>query len=523
MMAIDEINDLLPTDLSSPSLDHSNINVIEDWIDQMSTRTCYLILLTLSLGNAADAVEISCVGFVLASIPFYISQQQKEFLTSAVFIGMLIGGVITGYLSDRIGRRSCLLFSLAINFVAGLLSAVAINVYWLIIFRVIAGFGIGGSVPVCFSLGAELFPNKIRGKLLSIVASFWMVGSIFTALVGWLFLGNNLSGNKIITFTIIEDWRCFTLVCALPVLLALVMTYLYIPESPRYLISIGKYQEMSESLYKLTNIRIEQNTIDILTKNHNLKNDNKFGSLNDGNSSMNNGKQQQSTLLLLLGPGLFISTIVYSSIWFSLSFGSYGLGTWISVLFEQIGLSNPFADTFIFAAANLPGNLVSIFFVEKFGRKKLLTLGMILSAVSAIGFGWGSQNSLIVVLCAALFNAFSTTGWNSLDCMSVEGFPTSVRTSAMGLLAASGRLGSISAQFVFGSLEQNIPLLLFITSACMAAGGLLSLLLPPDKTGSILSENVVDNLYNQTKSSGSYINISDVENIFDLEEKNIII
>jgi hypothetical protein len=58
----------------------------------------------------------------------------------------------------------------------------------------------------------------------------------------------------------------------------------------------------------------------------------------------------------------------------------------------------------------------------------------------------------------------------------------------MGVLAASGRLGAVSAQFVNGSLEENIPLLLFVTSACTVVGGLIAWLLPHDTTGSAMAE-----------------------------------
>ena len=161
-----------------------------------------------------------------------ITQSQKEFLTASVFIGMLFGGLMCGYMSDRIGRRPTLLTCLIVNTVFGLFSAIAPNVTWLIIFRIIAGLGIGGSVPAVFSLGAELFPAANRGKLLSLIASFWMVGAIFTAAVAWIMLGETLSGIKIIPSS---GWRPFAVICALPALIAFIFTIIYIPESPRYL------------------------------------------------------------------------------------------------------------------------------------------------------------------------------------------------------------------------------------------------------------------------------------------------
>jgi hypothetical protein len=74
-----------------------------------------------------------------------------------------------------------------------------------------------------------------------------------------------------------------------------------------------------------------------------------------------------------------------------------------------------------------------------------------------------------------------------MRCDAVECFPTNVRTSAMGVLSAAGRLGAISAQFVNGSLERNIPLLLFVTSACSVVGGLTAWMLPVDTAGASMS------------------------------------
>lgn len=102
---------------------------------------------------------------------------------------MLFGGLLCGVLSDAIGRRPCLLYSLVLNLIAGVASAFTPSIAWLIVCRVVAGIGIGGSVPSVFTLGAELFPSHNRGKLLSVVASFWMVGAIFTGLIGWVMLG----------------------------------------------------------------------------------------------------------------------------------------------------------------------------------------------------------------------------------------------------------------------------------------------------------------------------------------------
>jgi MFS transporter, putative metabolite:H+ symporter len=217
--------------------------------------------IALAIGNAADAVEILCVGYIMSEMDDDTSTSDKELLSSAVFIGMLAGGLLCGIMSDRIGRKPCLQFSLFLNAIAGAASAVAPDINWLIAIRVVGGIGIGGSVPSVFTLGAEIFPSLIRGKMLSFIArfmifflaccqllivvllpcdSFWMVGAIYTALAGWLMLGKDLNGNRMMPGI---TWRAFAVVCTLPAVLALVLSYTVLPESPRFLAGKKKYVE----------------------------------------------------------------------------------------------------------------------------------------------------------------------------------------------------------------------------------------------------------------------------------------
>jgi MFS family permease len=465
---------------------------LDQLINNIPNNKIYRIAIILALGNAADAVEIMCVGFIMTNMSDNneMTQSQKEFLTASVFIGMLFGGLLCGYMSDRIGRRPTLLTCLIVNTVFGFLSAVAPNVSWLIFFRIIAGLGIGGSVPAVFSLGAELFPTATRGKLLSVIASFWMVGAIFTAAVAWIMLGDTLSGVKIVPST---GWRSFAAISAIPALIAFILTRIYIPESPRYDMAKGDNDKACSTLSILLGCPIDPSLVVSKSTKRSEKgmtlspmmssNKDKYDDIEPIEDKLSSSIV--ASFQTLFKPNHLWKTLVLSVIWFTLCFGSYGISAWISELFEDVGLSNAYGDTFIFALANLPGNIVSIIFVESLGRRRLLSYGMGLAAISLIGFIIDPTQASVVVLSASLFNAFSVVGWNSLDCMSVEYFPTSSRTSAMGFLAACGRFGAISAQFVNGSLENNVTALLLVTSGCMAIGGLCSWLLPQDCTGAL--------------------------------------
>jgi len=246
---VEEDNHLLGNE-SELGNDSQSCSVLDDAIENhMSDSTTLSLALCLAMGNAADAIEILCVGFIMTDIDTEITSSNKEYLSSSVFMGMLFGGILCGYISDIVGRRKCLLWSLLLNSIAGIVSAVVPTVEGLIICRVIGGLGIGGSVPVVFSLGAEVFPSLVRGKYLSVIASFWMVGALYTAFFAWIMLGNDLNGNKILPGV---HWRAFAFVCAIPAFIAFTVTFIWVPESPRFLYNQRRYDEAAAALKSLT-------------------------------------------------------------------------------------------------------------------------------------------------------------------------------------------------------------------------------------------------------------------------------
>lgn len=456
--------------------------IIDQVVNQSDLWKTFWIAVSLAMGNAADAVEIMCIGFIMSDMND-LSSIDKELLSSAVFMGMLIGGIVGGYISDYFGRRRILLYCLSINAVAGLISSLVPNVNSLIVCRVVAGLGIGGSVPIVFSLGSELFPALYRGYYISIIASFWMVGAIFVSFVAWIMLGDDFNGNKLMPGV---TWRGFAAVSALPALVAFGLTYFKVPESPRYLLTYYNYEEIAKILNSISSLQLTSE--DFIAVSAQNTPDPETG-VSGGFSPMKAAKEHHnlaSTINLLFGKHFARQTIVLLVIWFTLSFGSYGISTWISILFGDVGIGNPYAASFIFALANLPGNVVSLMYLDTVGRRWFLSIGMCLAGISILGFALDTKDAAVVVIFASLFNAFGVMGWNSLDCLSAEIFPTIARSSGMGLLAASGRLGAVAGQFVNGTLEKNIPLLLFVTSACTVVGGVVSWLLPKETAGSSL-------------------------------------
>ncbi|TMW64299.1 hypothetical protein Poli38472_012921 [Pythium oligandrum] len=463
--------------------------------------------LILGLGNAADAIEILSIGYILAVYEDkegLLTRAQQSALAAAIFAGMFVGGLFFGNLSDRVGRRRSLLYSLLINAVFALLSSISPNIYVLILCRTLAGVGIGGTVPAMFTLCSEHVPVNRRGFYVTIVASYWMVGSVFTAALAWAMLGNPSTQ---------VSWRIFAAVVSLPSFICWFLTYHYVPESAEYFARRRLYSQAEEVVnhIRATNARrlspdavANEGTALLSPYQMGLTPHNASYAIADALERTHHEKTTIESYRLLFDPVLRATTVSLLLSWFCLSFGSYGLATWITVLFKRINLSDPFANAFIYAAANLPGNLYSAFLMDKWGGRRILFVSMLLSTACAAGFAYVSSEAggaetpvgatITILFLASGFNAFSTAGWNAIDLMSAESFPTDVRTTGMGLLAAGGRSGSVIAQFVNGYLvgpPPHITLLLTITASMMLLGSMSSFLVK-DYSGKTMPASVED-------------------------------
>jgi len=190
----------------------------------------------------------------------------------------------------------------------------------------------------------------------------------------------------------------------------------------------------------------------------------------------------------LFQPPLLARTAGLAFVWFSLSFGWYGLMLWLPEYFTRLAPSPPaaegdagtgtyggdggdggvlgvggpdrrvYTENLLVAWANLPGNVASAFMVDWLGRRKTLAVCMAAAAVAAglfalapsiaaaAGRGGGGDDESrdaaslwrVYVACACIFNALSVGGWNALDLYCAEAFPTAVRSTAMGTLSACG-------------------------------------------------------------------------------------
>eukprot|EP00898_Chlorokybus_atmophyticus_P007919 jgi/Chlat1/8128/Chrsp75S07560 len=431
------------------------------------------------LGNAADAVEILTVSFILpgAQSDLHLSYSDMGWLTASIFFGMLIGSWIWGFVSDLLGRRYGFACAMGVAGVFALASAFSFNVTTLVLLRACAGVGVGGSVPVVFSYFAEFLSSDIRGTYMVLLASFWMVGSLYAAITGW----------AIIPWI---GWRYFVAWSSLPAFICAASILLSAPESPRYLMVKRRPAEAMEILRgaAVENGIALPSGLALAPLEHSEEDAELARSTEQGFEYW--WLAVMSRIKAMMQPHVKRMLMVQMVLWFGISFGWYSTALWLPEYFQrrsgstEVSMSVYF-DTLLTAVAQLPGNIISLRLVDSIGRRWTLAGCMMAGGVSAILFAAAPSGQVWSVAAGCLFNGVSIGGWNALDLYSAESFPTSVRTSAMGVLLSAGRIGSICASIMNGKLlEMSIWLPLLAASAAMFMASFAAIFALPVETKS---------------------------------------
>ncbi|XP_037308228.2 synaptic vesicle glycoprotein 2B [Pungitius pungitius] len=468
----------------------------------------WLLLLVCGWANASDAVEILCVSFLLptARCDLQLSSSDMGLLTASIFLGMMVGGYTWGYLADRRGRRRVLVVSLTVNGVFGALAAVAPWFWLFLLLRFISGIGVGGSIPVIFSYFSEFMPRLRRGAMISALATFWMAGNILAAGLAWLVIPRTWAHFSLGTLDF-QSWRLFVVLCSVPSLSSAVLFRVLMPESPKFLMEAGREKEA----IRVFQVMFKMN---MWGKGKNLP---EFGLCT--NSKQREEPEESRTLgsrtqrlacivKTVFGPikqmfngSLKSRSVALLVVFYCISFGYYGLWMWFPELFERMenggspcaNASAPsllpnrscypvktavYAEGFIIAASNLPGNIFSILMIDRLGGKALLS-GSLLASSLSIFLIYVVQTKVQSLILSCVFSGVSVITWNALDVLGTELYPTQLRSSALGFFTGVGRVAAITGNVAFGWLmDTNCAVPVLLVSALLLTGGLVALVLP---------------------------------------------
>lgn len=362
-----------------------------------SSRGQRKLLVSAGMSWLFDAMDVGIISFIVAAltVAWGLTPEQVGWLTSINSIGMAVGAAMAGILADRYGRKAILLTTLLIFSLATGLSALATSFAVLCLLRFIAGFGLGGELPVASTLVSESMPASDRGRAVVLLESFWAGGWILAALIAYFVIPK-------------YGWQAAFVIGAVPALYAVYLRKA-ISDSPRHIANRSKETPS-----------FTRNLASIWTKEH-----------------------RKSTVMLWV-------------LWFTVVFSYYGMFLWLPTVMVMKGFSliKSFEYVLIMTLAQLPGYFTAAYFIERYGRKFVLVLYLSMTALSALWFG--SAGSLAPLLTAGILLSFFNLGaWGGLYAYTPELYPTRIRSTGAGMAASCGRVGGIVAPLLVGLLVKN--------------------------------------------------------------------
>ncbi len=386
-----------------------------------------------------SGAEKGLQAFFMEAKDFAYTDGWHGFTSASALIGCIIGSALSGFLATNLGRKRSLIVAGLLFFVSALGSMYPEFLFFeygqptyslLLIFnfyRVIGGIGVGLASAICPMYIGEVAPSNIRGMLVSWNQFAIIFGQLVVYFVNFFILGDHIQplveemgrGIAAITpaaqWTVTTGWRYMFGSEAVPAgLFALLICF--VPETPRYLVSIGR----------------DDVALRVLSK------------INGSSKAAQILKDIKETMVVKTEPLLTYGWMcIFVGIMLSVFQQAVGINAvlyYAPRIFGDMGMENPMVVTVFMGVVNILFTLVAIFTVERWGRKPLLIYGSLGMAVGALGVAltFGHEGLELVTAAAIMVYAASFMfSWGPICWVLIaEIFPNTIRGGAVAIAVA---------------------------------------------------------------------------------------
>ena len=343
-------------------------------------------LIGSAVGYAMDGFDLLILGFMLSAISadLNLTPAQSGSLVTWTLIGAVVGGILFGALSDRYGRVRVLTWTIVLFAVFTGLCAIAQGYWDLLIYRTIAGIGLGGEFGIGMALAIEAWPAKHRAKAASYVALGWQVGVLAAALLTPVLLPH-------------IGWRGMFVVGIFP---AFVAWYLRVRLHEPEIFSQKQTELSTQKISKLESFKLLV-------------------------------KDNATTKVSL---GIVVLTSVQN-------FGYYGIMIWMpNFLSKQLGFS--LTKSGLWTAVTVCGMMAGIWIfgrlADKIGRKPSFLLFQLGAVISIITYSQLTDPTAMLVP-GAFLGMFVNGMMGGYGALMAEAYPTEARATAQNVLFNLGR------------------------------------------------------------------------------------
>lgn len=398
---------------------------ISEVVDSLGVnKFTWYVFFFLGMAMVFDGYDYMVVSYTMPQIAaeWHLDKVAMGSLSSWSLFGLIIGGAFAGVISDKIGRRNTLVYSIALYSLLTVPIYFATSFEQFAIFRVLAGVGLGACIPVVTTIFSESTPTPRRALFITFGMA-WMI-------VGWVL------GGLIPTLLVPQyGWRICYLIGGAP-----------------FLYAVFLYFKMHESAYWLANKGRKAEAIKILEHIEKLA----TGKV----TSRDPGDLEVPPPPKVVGPAALFSKdyrMATAGVWITYFCGLfivYGINAWLPSLMMEKGFKLTSAYTLAIAnnAAAVIANGSTGFVAEIIGRRPNLIVGYLIGGVSIIIMAFVS-GGFGIILAANIFMGFAINyALTAVQPLMAEAYPTEFRNTGVSCCQAFGRLGGALAPIVAGAI-----------------------------------------------------------------------
>ena len=414
-----------------------------------------------------DSFDAMLYALVLAYVmrDLGMSKSTAGLLSTLMLLASGIGGIMFGFLADRIGRKRALAFSIVTYSVCSFASGLSTTVFMLAIVRFILGLGMGGEWNTGATLVAETWPDELRAKALAVVQSSWAIGYALAALVASVVLHY-------------ANWRFVFFVGILPALVTIWIRR-RVPESEMWVARGGGHNRGDHNK--------DQELEPQGTPSGQSSQEAAQGLLSFSNNNASLDSNRDS-FFRIFRPPYVKSTFALLFVNFFGLFGWWGLFQWVPAYlslpvarggrgFSVMGTASLLVFLNLFGM--FPGYLSYGWVADHLGRRKSFALYLFGAALLIPFYAMARSEYVLLVLGAAV--AFFGTGWTS-GCGTIgsEIYPTSLRARGLGFTYTGARAMSSVSPYVIGKIGdlKGLNWAFYLCAGAFLLAGLMAMQLP---------------------------------------------
>lgn len=390
---------------------------------KVSTRSGLLVVILCFLTIVADGYDLIIYGATVPSLMeepgWNMTPAMAGMIGGWTLAGLMVGFLLTGWLTDRLGRRNLLMIGVLWFSVGSALCATAQSPHMLGVFRFLCGIGLGGVVPCAVALTIEYAPRHRRQLYNGIMLTGYAVGGIVSALAAIALLPEH-------------SWRTLYALGGLYIVVLPVM-YFLLPESVNFLVGRGRLEE-AKALAHRYGMDFEQ-VLQEQAFQHKVQ-------------PVAEGKIGYR---LLFSSGFRGVAVLFICGMFCTQLIIYGLNTWLPHLMRQAGyaLGSSLQFLLVLQLGAVVGNLAGAAFADRIGSKKVLVPYYLIGALSLLALS--QKLDAFWLMCAVFGAGLGTIGSTTLLYGFLGAyFPTSCRGAAVGAVLGIGRAGAILGPMIGG-------------------------------------------------------------------------